>query len=209
MLSFFELGCVKWREKTLPCWNILTSAVSTFLKIVLCGAWEEKGIWKVDLFLQDSVFHWRKSQGGKLLFIAPLHVRQQSTKSKTKLYWTLSNPVDNLVELESVNIPCQECGFPSVTADKAEAVKSKEELLMEQLKEKEEEVRHLNECLEAQKKELKEELIEKMKKLELERELRKELESMFQQSLFNIDILRVIQSCWDSILGFQTMEFSA
>jgi len=65
---------------------------------------------------------------------------------------------------------------------------------MEQLKEKEE-VRHLNECLEAQKKELKEELIEKMKKLELERELRKELESMFQQSLFNIDILRVIQSC--------------
>jgi len=65
---------------------------------------------------------------------------------------------------------------------------------MEQLKEKEEEVRHLNECLEAQKKEL-EELIEKMKKLELERELRKELESMFQQSLFNIDILRVIQSC--------------
>ena len=25
-----------------------------------------------------------------------------------------SNPVDNLVELESVNIPCQEYGFPSV-----------------------------------------------------------------------------------------------
>ena len=91
-----------------------------------------------------------------------------------------SNPVDlDLVELESVNIPCQEYGFPSITTDKAEAVKSKEELLMEQLKEKEEEVKRLNECLEAQRKELEEELIEKMKQLELERELRKELESMF------------------------------
>lgn len=35
--------------------------------------------------------------------------------------------------------------------------KSKEWLLMEQLKEKEEEVKHLNECLEVQRKELKEE----------------------------------------------------
>ena len=33
--------------------------------------------------------------------------------------------------------------------------------------------------------ELEEELIENMKQLELERELRKELESLFQQSLFN------------------------
>ena len=49
-----------------------------------------------------------------------------------------SNPVDNLAELESVNIPYQDYGFPSVTADKAEAVKSKEELLTERLKEKEE-----------------------------------------------------------------------
>lgn len=35
--------------------------------------------------------------------------------------------------------------------------------------------------------ELEKELTEKMKQLELELELRKELESMFQQSLFNID----------------------
>ena len=53
---------------------------------------------------------------------------------------------------------------------------------MEQLKEKEEEVKRLNECLEVQRKELEEELIEKMKQLEREREHRKELESMFQQS---------------------------
>ena len=47
-----------------------------------------------------------------------------------------------------------------------------------------------------------------MKQLELERELRKELESMFQQSLFKIDNIRAIQSCRDSILGFHTMTFS-
>ena len=58
---------------------------------------------------------------------------------------------------------------------------------MEQLKEKEEEVKRLNQCLEVQRKELEEELIEKLKQLEQEREFRKELESMFQQSLFNID----------------------
>ena len=58
---------------------------------------------------------------------------------------------------------------------------------MEQLKEKEEEVKRLNQSLEVQRKELEEELIEKMKQLEQEREFRKELESMFQQSLFNID----------------------
>jgi hypothetical protein len=54
-----------------------------------------------------------------------------------------SNPVDNLAELESVNIPCQESGFPHVTTNKAEVVKSKEELLMEQLKEKKGEVKRL------------------------------------------------------------------
>ena len=102
-----------------------------------------------------------------------------------------SNPVDNLAELESVNIPFQEDGFPSVITDKAEAVKGKEELLMEQLKEKEEEVKRLKECLQVQRKELEEELIEKMKQLEQERELRKELESMFQQSLVNIDKIQV------------------
>jgi len=57
------------------------------------------------------------------------------------LFYALSNPVYNLAELEVVNIPCQEDGFLSVTTDKAEAVKSKEELLMGQLKEKEGEVK--------------------------------------------------------------------
>jgi len=90
-----------------------------------------------------------------------------------------SNPVYNLAELESVNMPCQEDGFPSVNTDRAETVKGKEELLMEQLKEKEE-VKPLKECLEVQRKDLEEEL-------EQEQELRKELESMFEQSLFNID----------------------
>ena len=73
--------------------------------------------------------------------------------------------------------------------DNAEGVKSKEELLMEQLKEKEE-VKRLKDCLQVQRKELEEELIEKMKQLEQERELRKELESMFQQGLFNIDNIK-------------------
>ncbi|XP_068671355.1 THAP domain-containing protein 3-like [Montipora foliosa] len=64
----------------------------------------------------------------------------ETTKSRVKLDKVIlnsqSNPVDNLAELESVSIPCQDYGFPSVTTDKAEAVKSKEELLMEQLKRK-------------------------------------------------------------------------
>ena len=58
----------------------------------------------------------------------------ETTKSRIKLDKVIlnseSNPVDNLGELESVSIPCQDYGFPSVTTDKAEAVKSKEELLM-------------------------------------------------------------------------------
>ena len=95
----------------------------------------------------------------------------------------------NLAELESVNIPFQEDGLPSVITDEAEAVNNKEELLMEQLKEKEEEVKRLKECLQVRRKEL-EELTEKMKQLEQERELMRELESMFQQSLFNIDNIK-------------------
>ena len=98
--------------------------------------------------------------------------------------------MDNLAKLESVHISFEDYGFRSVPTDKAEAVKSKEELLMEQLKEKEEEVKRLNERLEVQRKELEEELTEKMKQLELKRELRKELESMFQLSLFNIDNIK-------------------
>ena len=71
--------------------------------------------------------------------------------------------MDNLAKLEAVNISCEDYGFRSVPTDKAEAVKSKEELLMKQLKEKEEEVKRLNERLEVQRKELDEELTEKMK----------------------------------------------
>ena len=77
--------------------------------------------------------------------------------------------MDNLAKFKSVNISCKDYGRRSVPSDKAEAVKSKE-LLMEQLKEKEE-VKCLNERLEVQRKELEEELTEKMKQLELEREL--------------------------------------
>jgi len=73
---------------------------------------------------------------------------RETTKRQVKFILnSQSNPVDNLAELEFHNIPCQEYGFPSVTTDKAVAVKSKEELLMEQLKEKEDEVKRLNECL--------------------------------------------------------------
>ena len=77
---------------------------------------------------------------------------------------------------------------------------------MEQLKEKEEEVKRLNECLEVQRKELEEELIEKMKQLEQERELRKELESMFQQSLFNIDNIKSNSKLLRFYTGFPNYE---
>ena len=135
--------------------------------------------------------------------------RETETKRQGKdevILNSQSNPVDNLAELESVNIPFQEVEFPSVNTDKAEAVKSKEELLMEQLKEKEEEVKRLNECLEVQRKELEEELIEKMKQLEQERELRKELESMFQQSLFNIDNIKSNSKLLRFYTGFPNYE---
>ncbi|PFX13461.1 hypothetical protein AWC38_SpisGene22451 [Stylophora pistillata] len=89
--------------------------------------------------------------------------RETKTKHEVKdevILKSHSNPVDNLAELESVNIPFQEDEFPSVITEKAEVVKSKEELLMEQLKEKEE-VKRLKECLQVQRKELEEELIAK------------------------------------------------
>ena len=137
---------------------------------------------------------------------------RETTKSQVKdkvILNSQSNPVDNLAELESVNIPCQEYEIPNVTSDKAESVKSKEELLMEKLKEKEEEVKRLNECLEVQRKELEEELTEKMKQLELERELRKELESMFQQSLFNIDNIKSNSKLLRFYTGFPNYEVSS
>lgn len=94
----------------------------------------------------------------------------------------------------------------SIISDKAEAVKSKEELLIGQLKEKEEELKHLKEWLQVQRKELEEELIEKMKQLEQERELRKELESMFQQSLFNIDNVKSNSKLLRFYTGFPNYE---
>ena len=51
-------------------------------------------------------------------------------------------------------------------------------------------MRRLNELLETQRKELEEELTEKIKQLEQERELRKELENMFKKSLFNINSIK-------------------
>ena len=80
---------------------------------------------------------------------APIYhsAARETTKSRVKFdkvkLNSLSNPLDNLAKLEAVNISCDYYGFRSVPIDKAEAVKSKEELLMEQLKEKEEEVKRL------------------------------------------------------------------
>ena len=67
-------------------------------------------------------------------------------------------------------------------------------------------VKPLNECLEVQRKELKEELIEKMKQLELEWELREELESMFQQSLFNSDNIKSSSKLLRFYTGFPNYE---
>ena len=52
---------------------------------------------------------------------------------------------------EAVIFTSQESELPSMTTAKTEVVKSKEELLMEQFKAKEEEVRRLNELLELRK----------------------------------------------------------
>ena len=88
----------------------------------------------------------------------------------------------------------QESELPSMTTAKTEVVKSKVELLMEQFKAKEEEVRCLNELLETQRKELEDELTEEMKELEQEREFSKEMENMFQKVSLILTILRVIQN---------------
>ena len=64
----------------------------------------------------------------------------------------------------------------------------------------------LNERLEVQRKELEEELTEKMKQLELERELRKEFESTFQRSLFNIDNIKSNSKLLRFYTGFLNYE---
>ena len=143
---------------------------------------------------------------------APIYhsAARETAKSRVKFHKVIlnsqCNTFDNLAELESVNDSCHDYGFWSVPTDKAEALKSKEELLMEQLKEKEEEVKRLNERFEVQRKELKQELTEEMRRLELERELRKELESMFQRSLFNIDNIKSNSKLLRFYTGFQNYE---
>ena len=62
-------------------------------------------------------------------------------------------------------------------------------------------MKSLNERLEVQRKELEEELTEKMKQLELERELRKELES-----LFNIDNIKSNSKLLRCYTGFPNYE---
>lgn len=96
-----------------------------------------------------------------------------------------------------------------MTAAKTEVLKSNEERLMNQLEAKKDEVRRLNELLETQRKELEDELTEKMRQLEQERELRKELENMFQKSLFNINSIKGNQKLFKFYTWFLTMKFSA
>ena len=102
--------------------------------------------------------------------------------------------------------PSQESEMPSMTTAKTEVVKSKEELLMEQFKAKEEEVRRLNELLETQRKELEDELTEKMKQLEQEREFSKEMENMFQKSLFYINNIKGNPKLLKFYTGFPNYE---
>ena len=107
---------------------------------------------------------------------------------------------------QAVIFPTQESELPSMTTAKTEVVKSKEELLMEQFKAKEEEVRRLNELLETQRKELEDELTEKMKQLEQEREFSKEMENMFQKSLFNINNIKGNPKLLKFYTGFPNHE---
>ena len=78
---------------------------------------------------------------------------------------------------------------------------------MEQLKQKEEKVKYIiNECFKVQRKGLEEELTEKMKQLEPERELRRELEILFQQSLFSIDNVKINSKLLRFYTGFPNYE---
>ena len=99
------------------------------------------------MLLQDSVFHRRKSKAessclSRLIYhSAACETTKRQVKDEVILNYQSNH--NNLGEL----VLCQGYGFPSV-ADKTEAVKSKEELLMEKLKQKEEKVKYIiNECL--------------------------------------------------------------
>ena len=107
---------------------------------------------------------------------------------------------------EAVIFPSQQSELPSVTAAKTEVLKSNEELLMDPLEAKKDEVRRLNELLETQRKELEDELTKKMRQLEQERELRKELENMFQKSLFNINSIKGNPKLFKFYTGFPNYE---
>ena len=107
---------------------------------------------------------------------------------------------------EAVIFPSQQSELPSVTAAKTEVLKRNEELLMNQLEAKKDEVRRLNELLETQRNELEDELTEKMRQLEQERELRKELENIFQKSLFNINSIKGNPKLFKFYTGFPNYE---
>ena len=117
----------------------------------------------MDLFPQDSVFHQRKMSKWK----APVYrsAAREKTKHQVKdevILNSQSNPVDtDLVELESVNIPCQEYVFLSITSDKAEVVKNKQEFLTEQIKDNEEEVKRLMDVYRFRGRNLKKNLLKK------------------------------------------------
>ncbi|XP_068749492.1 uncharacterized protein [Montipora capricornis] len=105
---------------------------------------------------------------------------------------------------DSVEISPEEAVI--LPSQQTEILKSNEELLMNQLEAKKDEVRRLNELLESQKKELEDELTEKMRQLEQERELRKELENTFQKSLFNINSIKGNPKLFKFYTGFPNYE---
>ena len=105
---------LKVKGKTLLCRNILTSAVSTFLKIVLFGVSEEEGNSTARFSFSPEEKPKRKPP------VYRLAARETKTKCQVKdevILNSQSNPVDNLAELESVNIPFQEDGLPGVITD--------------------------------------------------------------------------------------------
>ena len=82
--------------------------MSTFLKIVLCGVWEEKRYLKSGSVPKRFSFSPEEKSRRK----APVYhsAARETTKHQVKDEVILnpqSNPVDKLVELESVNIPGQ------------------------------------------------------------------------------------------------------
>ena len=95
-----------------------------------------KSVYKVDAPTRFSFFTGGKTKAESSCLSGLVYhsAARETTKRQVKDEVILNSQSNrnNLGQLESVNVPCQGYGYPSV-ADKAEAVKSKEELLMEQL----------------------------------------------------------------------------